>query len=96
MVCMLALGIGDGATQRVGTEHYVGVGEEKPITAGDGGGLPHGMGLSQPAGWKLANVEHAEASGRGGGDAINNFAGGIGGAIVDDNDLEVVVVLAEQ
>src|SRR5262249_28019201 len=46
-----------GAAKAVGAEHYVGVGEEKPVRISLLGGSPHGVGFAHPPRRKGGDVD---------------------------------------
>jgi hypothetical protein len=54
------------------------------------------VGFAEPAGGKLGDVEGSEAGGVLSGEGVDDGSGLVGGAVVDGDDAEVVVVLLEE
>ena len=80
-----------GRARGVGAEEDVAVGEEQPGGRGLTGGESHGVGLAHPAVREGVDVEDGEGfAGRVGfgGDAVDDGAGCVGGAVVDGDDVD--------
>ncbi len=89
-------GVGEGETDGGGVEEDVGVGEEEVVGVGLAGGEGHGVGFAEPACGEFRDVEGAESFRVLCCDAVDDFAGCVGAAVVDGDDLEVGVVLGEE
>ena len=89
-------GAGEGEADGCGVEDDVGVGEEQIVGWGLAGGEGHGVGLAEPTDGEFSDVEGAESVGVLHGDGVDDCAGGVGGAVVDGDDLEVGIILGEE
>jgi hypothetical protein len=54
------------------------------------------VGFAEPAGGEFDDVESAESIGVLGGDGIDDGARGVGGTVVDGDDLQIGVVLGQE
>ena len=73
----------------------IGIDEAEPVRAGEADSLEEGVRLAGPTGRKLGAVEHGQA-GVAGGAALQYLRRGVGGAVVQDDQLEIGIGLGEQ
>jgi hypothetical protein len=81
------LGEPDEPRQRIGREHHVGVGEQDPLAARALGAARERVRLPQPPVGQRVDAHHAHPRVAGRGPA-GDVAGAVGGAVVDDDDLD--------
>ena len=79
----------------IGFEGYVAVGEEKDVACGRVRSALDRVAFSEPAGGEFRHVEHGEPVVLGT-EAIGDLTGAIVGAVVDEDDFEVVVPEGEE
>lgn len=95
VVCVFGAGVGDGAGERVGREPGIGVEEGDPISVEGCGAEVEGVALAEPAVGEGVDADDAET-----GVAVGGFAcacgGVVGGAVVDEDEFEVDVLLSEE
>ena len=98
MVGGFSFGISQGSGQHVRAEEHIGIGKQQPVAGRLIGCAPHGVHLPQPTRRQFGDVNHFQpAAGFGSGrDSIHDFAGAVGGAIVDRDDFVVVVIEGQQ
>ena len=96
MIGTFGLCISDRAANAVRAKHHIGVGEQEPVSVRLVCRGPHGVRLAHPAWGKFRDVDDSEMFMRVRCDAIHNFAGAVGGAVVDSDYLIVAVVESKQ
>jgi len=89
-VHLLALEHRDGARQQLRCVCRVGVGEQQQLAPGGAVTLNHGPGLSEPPRRQLGAAQQPQSSRRlrSAGEAIDDVAGAVGGAVVHHDHLE--------
>ncbi len=84
----------NGRAEGVRVEADIGVEEEQPVAASAGSAERAGVRFAQPAGGEHAVVDDVAAR-VGGGESVGKLRGGVGGAVVDDDQLEKGAALGE-
>ena len=95
MVEFLCLKIADGTGQGVRFHHHVGIGKEQQVAGCLQTALPERMVFAQPAPWqipKMKNLETRIANLH----LIKDVTGRVFGAIVDEDQLQMVIVEGQQ
>ena len=96
MVSPFVFRIQDCAQQGIRFKDYICVGEQQPLASGFRSCQPHGMGFSEPVGWKIVDMNNPEPSACARRDPLHDRPGCIAAAVIDRDYFEIGVIDSNQ